>query len=136
VRPADEPADRLAEHVEELFGGSDEFEVARRHYEQASRAFDRGDYEAANAQYRAAFDATYNVLAHAKGCPARRRGGDARRWLAENGFLEGDESDLLKTFFTFAGRAGSHAGLSDAADSQLRRHFTTALIAFGIGKLA
>jgi len=35
----------------------------------------------------------------------------------------------------FAGRAGSHAGLSGAADSQLRRHFATALIAFAVAKL-
>jgi hypothetical protein len=135
ARPADEPADRIAAHVGELFGGNAGFDVARNHFEQAGRAFDRGDYEAANSQYRAAFDAAYDVLAHGKGCPIERTGGQARRWLADNGFLEEDESELLKTFFAFAGRAGSHAGLSDAADSQLRRHFATALIAFGIGKL-
>ena len=46
-----------------------------------------------------------------------------------------DETELLKAFAAFAGRAGSHAGLSGAADSQLRRHFATALIAFGVAKL-
>jgi hypothetical protein len=35
----------------------------------------------------------------------------------------------------FAGRAGSHAGISDQVDAQLRRHFATALTSFGIAKL-
>jgi uncharacterized protein YutE (UPF0331/DUF86 family) len=135
VRPKDAPADRLGVYVGELFGKRDEFKVASRHFEQASRAFDRGDYEAANAQYRSALDATFDTLAHALGCPAGKKGGAARKWLTENGHLEDDEADLLKAFAGFAGRAGSHAGLSGAADSQLRRHFATALIAFGVSKL-
>lgn len=35
----------------------------------------------------------------------------------------------------FAGRAGSHAGISEAADAQLRRHFAAALISFALMKL-
>lgn len=135
ARPHDEPADRLEAYVTDLFGGRDEFKVARRHFEQAARAFDRGDYEAANAQYRSALDATFDTLAHALGCPTAKRGGAARKWLTENGRLEDDEAEILKAFAGFAGRAGSHAGLSGAADSQLRRHFATALITFGIAKL-
>jgi hypothetical protein len=135
VRPPDEPADRLAEHVLGLFGGNDELDVARNHYEQASRAFDRGDWEAANGQFRSAVDAVYDSLAHALGCPRARAGGRARQWLQQEGHLEEDEADLLRTFMTFAGRAGSHAGLSDATDAQLRRHFATALIAFAVAKL-
>lgn len=136
VRPPDEPADRLAEHVNDLFGEDSRWRIARNHYEQGARAFDRGDWEAANAQFRSSLDATYDGLAHALGCPAKRIGGDARKWLAMNGHLEDDESNLLRTFSTFAGRAGSHAGLSGAADPQLRRHFATALIAFGLAKLS
>jgi hypothetical protein len=49
--------------------------------------------------------------------------------------IEGDEADMMKAFATFAGRAGSHAGLSDAVDSGLRRHFAVALIAFGVAKI-
>lgn len=135
VRPVDEPADRLAEYVAEVFGDRDDLSVARRHFEQANRAFNRGDWEAANAQFRSAFDATYDALAAACGSTADRRGGTARAWLQAQERLEADEGDLLRAFATFAGRAGSHAGLSDATDSQLRRHFATALIAFGIAKL-
>ena len=51
------------------------------------------------------------------------------------GLLERDEAELLRTFMAFAGRAGSHAGLSGAADSQLRRHFATALLVFAVAKL-
>jgi hypothetical protein len=135
ARPEDAPADRLASHALQLFGDRDDLAVARNHYEQASRAFDRGDWEAANAQFRSAFDATYDALAWASGCPGNKHGGSARQWLAAHGKIADDEAKLLAAFAGFAGRAGSHAGLSDATDSQLRRHFATALIAFGIGKL-
>lgn len=135
IRPPDEPADRLATHVIALFGEHPELRVGRNHYEQGSRAFDRGDWEAANAQFRSACDAVYDALAHRHGCPSSKTGGRARQWLQANGFLEHGEAELLRTFMTFAGRAGSHAGLSGAADSQLRRHFATALIAFALAKL-
>jgi hypothetical protein len=135
ARARDDPADRLAAHVLGLFGDRPELRVARRHYEQAQRAFDRNDWEAANAQFRSSFDATYDTLAHARGCPRSRRGGSARMWLQNNGRIEEDEADLMRAFATFAGRAGSHAGLSGATDAQLRRHMATALIAFGVAKL-
>jgi hypothetical protein len=134
ARPVDGPADEIAQEVVRLFGDRPALAVARNHYEQAQRAFDRGDYEAANSQFRSAYDATYDALAHAMGCPVDRTGGLARRWLQDNGHIDEDEADLMKTFAVFAGRAGSHAGLSDASDSQLRRHFATALIAFGVAK--
>jgi hypothetical protein len=118
-----------------LFGERSELDVARNHYAQANRAFDRGDWEAANAQFRSACDAVYDTLAQRHGCPPNKTGGKARQWLEINGFIELDEADLLRAFMAFAGRAGSHAGLSGAADSQLRRHLATALIAFGVAKL-
>jgi hypothetical protein len=135
ARPVDEPADEISAEVTRLLGERRELAVARRHYEQAQRAFDRGDYEAANGQFRSAHDATYEALAHAMGCPIGLTGGRARQWLERGGHIEEDESDLMRAFATFAGRAGSHAGLSDATDSQLRRHMATALIAFGVAKL-
>jgi hypothetical protein len=135
ARPVDEPADEVSDEVARMFGGHPDLAVARNHYEQAQRAFNRGDWESANAQFRSSFDATYDVLARANGCPEGRTGGAARKWLQENGVIEADEADLMKAFATFAGRAGSHAGLSDAVDSGLRRHFATALIAFGVAKI-
>jgi hypothetical protein len=135
VRPVDEPADEMSAEVARIFGEHSELAVARNHYDQAKRAFDRGEWESANAQFRSAFDATYDVLAHANGCPVERTGGAARKWLQENGVMEQDEADLMKAFGVFAGRAGSHAGLSDAVDSGLRRHFAVALIAFGVAKI-
>jgi hypothetical protein len=135
ARPVDGPADEIAEDVARLLGDRPELAVARNHYEQAQRAFGRGDWEAANAQFRSAYDASYDALAHAMGCSVERTGGSARMWLKEEGHIDEDESDLMRTFATFAGRAGSHAGLSDANDSLLRRHIATALIAFGVAKL-
>jgi hypothetical protein len=49
--------------------------------------------------------------------------------------IEDDESDLMRSFATFASHRGAHSGLSDATDSRLRRHSVTALIAFGVAKL-
>jgi hypothetical protein len=133
--PSDDLADELAGEVLRLFGDRDDMAVARNHLEQAERNFAAGDWEAANSQYRSAYDATYDTLAHARGCPATRTGGSARKWLQDNGHLDEDEADLMREFATFAGRNGSHAGISDAVDSQLRRHMATAVIRFGIAKL-
>ena len=133
--PKDEPADRLATFLGSLFADRPALKVARRHYEQATRAFERGDWEAANSQFRSACDATFDALAHAKGCPTGKKGGVARRWLEEHSFLEKDEAELSRAFMAFAGRAGSHAGISDQVDAQLRRHMATALMSFVIAKL-
>jgi hypothetical protein len=131
----DEPVDRLAAFLIALFGDGPALKVARRHYEQATRAFEREDWEAANAQFRSACDAAFDALAHAKGCPHSKKGGTARQWLEENGLLAKDEAELTRAFMAFAGRAGSHAGISDQVDAQLRRHFATALTSFAIAKL-
>jgi hypothetical protein len=70
ARPVDEPADAISAHVMQLFGERPELDLARDHYEQAQRAYGRGDFAAANGQFRTAYEATYNALAHALGCPA------------------------------------------------------------------
>lgn len=134
VRPVDEPADQIANLLDDMFGTRSDLDDARNHFEQAERAFDRGDWEAANAQYRSACDATYDALAHSHGCRSNRTGGRARQWLQDEGLLEDDEAALVKAFMAFAGRGGSHAGRSDAADAQLRRHFAAAIIVFAIAK--
>lgn len=131
----DEPVDRLAAFLAALFGDREAFKVARRHYEQATRAFQREDWEAANSQFRSACDAAFDALAHANGCPKGKNGGEARKWLEANDLLAKDEAELTRAFMAFAGRAGSHAGISDQVDSQLRRHMATALTSFAIEKL-
>jgi hypothetical protein len=133
--PKDEPSDRLAAFLFSVFGDRSELKVARRHYEQATRAFDRGDWEAANAQFRSACDATFDTLAQSKGCPHGKKGGAARKWLEDKNLLAKDEADLVRAFMTFAGRDGSHAGISDQVDAQLRRHFATAIMTFAVAKL-
>ena len=134
-RPDDEPADRLAAHLTSIFGDRPELNVAKEHYRQASEAFDRGHWEAANSQFRSAFDATFDALAATLGCPPGKTGGAARKWLQEHGHLVEDEANLTKAFMGFASRNGSHAGLSGAAEAQLRRHFATALMVFAVAKL-
>lgn len=79
--PKDEPADRLATFLGSLFVDRPTLSVARRHYEQATRAFERGDWEAANSQFRSACDATFDALAHAKDAqPARREAWQGSGW--------------------------------------------------------
>lgn len=68
-----EPVDKLALFLTELFGDSARFRIARNHYEQATRACERHDWEAANGQFRSACDASFDALAHLKGCPRTRR---------------------------------------------------------------
>jgi hypothetical protein len=133
--PADQPVDRLAQYVEDLFGKRPELAVAANHYAQASRAFERKDWEAANAQFRSSFDAAYDALAKAKGAPTKKVGGKARAWLEGEELIDKDLAALLQAFGGFAGRAGSHAGISEGADAQLRRHVATALIAYAIVRL-
>lgn len=120
VRPSDEPADRLSTHVLALFGERNELGVARSHYEQANRAFDRGDWDAANAQFRSACDATYDALAAYHGSPSGKTGGRARQRLQANRFLDTDEAELLRAFMAFAGRAGSVRRRRRAAAPTLR----------------
>ncbi len=131
----DRPDVRLEQHVEELFGSKDRFEVARRHYRLGNQAWRRHEWESANAQYRSACDAVFNELALSKGCPSGRKGGQARQWLEGEGLLSKKEAALVKAFMDYAGENGSHAGVSDAAECQLRRHFATAIITFALTKL-
>ena len=135
TRPPPSPADKLTDYVTDLLAGRGDHEVALRHYQQANRAFDRRDWEAGNAQFRSACDALFDVLAHRRGCPTAKTGGRARKWLQDQDLLEEDEAELVRAYMAFAGRAGSHAGISDAADAQLRRHFAAALMSFAIMKL-
>jgi hypothetical protein len=131
----DTPDGRLARHVAEMLGGGDRFQVARRHYVLGNDAWERREWESANAQYRSACDAVFDELAHANGCPASKTGGAARKWLQQEGFLAEKEAELVRAFMGYAGDNGSHAGISDAAECQLRRHFATAIITFAVMKL-
>lgn len=132
---SESPDVRLAQHVEELFGTSDRFQIARRHYGLGNQAWQRSEWESANAQYRSACDAVFDELALSKGCPPLRKGGQARQWLEDSGLLSKKEASLVKAFMNYAGENGSHAGVSDATECQLRRHFATAIIAFALTKL-
>lgn len=135
TKPPASPVEKVTDYVMEVLGGDEKFSVAMRHYEQANRAFDRKDWEAGNAQFRSTLDAVFDALAQGLGCPSSKTGGTARKWLQDQEHLAGDEADLIKSFMVFAGRAGSHAGVSEAAVAQLRRHFAAALIVFATQKL-
>lgn len=131
----DSPTSRLADYLEELFDEDEVYEIARNHYAQAMSAFDRAHWESANAQFRSAFEATFDALASMNDCPTNKKGGAARKWLQDEGLLDKGEAGLVQSFGSFASDAGSHAGISDRSECQLRRHFVTALMVYGIEKL-
>lgn len=64
--------------------------------------------------------------------PAR---GEARKFLADIGFLTPDESELLKSFFRVLHGAGGHAGASDEDDCHRRRLMAVAQANYYLGRL-
>lgn len=130
------PAGRLTDFVRDTLENDSRFKTAAHHYRQAQDDHERGNWEAANSQYRSTYDATLDELAQGLGCPKSKTGGDARMWLTNQGHLDKSESSLFRAYAAFAGENGSHAGLSNPAECQLRRHFGAALLTYAIKKLA
>ncbi|MFY9488749.1 MAG: hypothetical protein WAP35_08665 [Solirubrobacterales bacterium] len=126
------PAGKLSDYVRDILDADPKFAVAAEHYRQAQAAHERGDWAAANSQYRSTFDAALDALAHGLGCPKSKTGGDARQWLTNNDHLDKYESNLFKSFAAFAGEKGSHAGISTPAECQVRRHMVAALLTYAV----
>lgn len=126
------PAGKLSDYVRDILEADPKFAVASDHYRQAQAAHERGDWAAANSQYRSTFDAALDALAHGLGCPKSKKGGDARQWLTNNDHLDKYETNLFKSFAAFAGEKGSHAGISNPAECQVRRHMVAALLTYAV----
>jgi len=110
---------------------------ARNHLDQAVDNATRGNWEAANAQLRAFMegvcDAITERLYDGEGKPPTR--GRARKHLASVGFLNGDEDELLKSFFKVLSGEGSHPGTSAGDDSHRRRLMAFSLANYYIERL-
>ncbi|HSY00756.1 MAG TPA: hypothetical protein VK819_01310 [Acidobacteriaceae bacterium] len=109
------------------------FNIPRRHLDQGITAHSRGDWEAANAQFRTYVESLFDsIAAHlADGAPLPAPGHQRRIWLAnsaqpffqaELNEWDGQGTGFLNGFFRRLHPAGAHPGLSDVDDSTFRLH--------------
>lgn len=109
------------------------FAVSRGHLDQGIAAHARGDWAAANAQFRPFIESLFDSIAeHLAGGAAVPPAGNQRRiWLANRNppfFLaglnewDGQGHGFIEAFFKRLHPAGAHPGLSDEDDSTFRLH--------------
>lgn len=109
------------------------FVVSRGHLDQGITAHARGDWAAANAQFRAFIESLFDSIAErrAGGAPLPAAGNPRRIWLANcnppffvAGLNEwdGQGRGFVEAFFRRLHPAGAHPGLSDEDDSTFRLH--------------
>jgi hypothetical protein len=109
------------------------FVVARGHLDQGIAAHVRGDWAAANAQFRPFIESLFDSIAErlANGQPLPPPGNPRRQWLADQNpafFLtdlnewDARGTGFLNGFFRRLHPAGAHPGLSDEDDSTFRLH--------------
>jgi len=124
---------RADDEVHALLGAYG-FDVPKGHLDQAISAHSRGDWAAANSQFRPFIESLLNEIAEslAGGSSALPPPGHQRRqWLAQLtppffiGSLNewtGDGKGFIEAFYRRLHPQGSHPGLSDEDDSTFRLH--------------
>lgn len=113
------------------------FEIARNHFRQAVDTAGDGKWESANSQIRPFLEELCNTIAkclHTRSGEAPS-GGAARQFLEETGFLNANESTLLKAFFEVLHGEGPHPGKSSEADCHRRRLMAVALAHYYLDRL-
>ena len=107
--------------------------VSRGHLDQGIAAHVRGDWAAANAQFRSFIESLFDSVAEhlADGAALPPVGNQRRIWLANRNppfFLadlnewDGQGHGFIEAFFRRLRPAGAHPGLSDEDDSTFRLH--------------
>ena len=135
VSPSVEPAQEqgiLESRLDEL-----RFSVARTHLDQAVDNAARGNWESANSQIRSFLEAVCDAVAdqlYRGGGEAPTRG-DARQYLAAEGFIDEYEDKLLRAFFKVLHGGGSHSGTSKEADCHRRRLMAFSLANYYLDRL-
>ncbi|MCA3903890.1 hypothetical protein JKP31_21770 [Vibrio vulnificus] len=86
------------------------------HFSHAFSAFQRSEWESANAQVRTALESLFDHVAKLT-LNTNKTGGAARKQLEANGLLRTREAKLVMEFMSVAGGAGSHAGVSNSDES-------------------
>jgi hypothetical protein len=125
------------------------FSIAIGHYEQATKAFARGDWAAANAQIRTYFESLLNAITDTLiGNKATSGTGSYQKWeqltnttppfllTALNEWEMGGKGGFLQGFWKRLHPAGSHPGLSDEEDCTLRLHLAVVVSAHLMKRLS
>ena len=116
---------------------SNGFDVALNHFNQSVDNSASGHWESANGGLRAFFECLCNDIAGKlhKGSQSPPTGGAARQYLASQGFLDADESNLLQPLFKILHGQGAHPGTSSSDDCHRRRLMVVALSNYYLDKL-
>ena len=99
------------------------FGVARNHLDDALDLASNSKWVPANGEVRHFLESICEAIAamiHSGTGEAPKRG-EARKFLAERGFLNDKESDLLRSLFQVLHGEGGHAGTSSSDDCHRRR---------------
>lgn len=143
--PSDSLEQELAQEVNVLSERLRSLEMGdvQNNLEQAHENFIAGNHEACNAMLRTALESTLQHIA------ARLAGGvekiprarpyltplDVRKYLSVREFLSQDEREFVDALYGFASPNGSHPGMSDEAESRLRRLMVVSWIQYCLQKL-
>jgi hypothetical protein len=84
----------------------------KRHFTSVLDAIKNESWEAANSQMRSFIESLFNFLAKTL-LDTDKTGGDARKKLEEKGYIKQRYAEYLKSFTSWVGEDGSHAGTSD-----------------------
>ena len=112
-------------------------EVASNHLNNALDLASNSKWEPANGEVRSFLESTCEAIAariySGLGDPPVR--GEARKFLAEQGFLNNKESDLLRCLFQILHGEGGHAGTSSSDDCHRRRLMAVAMANYYLERL-
>jgi hypothetical protein len=109
-------------------------DTAARHFELAESAFDRGEWESANAQMRSYLEAIFEGAAKVL-LRWELKGGMARKRLSDEGILEAKEAEVVRSVMSLAHERGSHAGRSEPEEAHIRRLLGQAVALMGLSLL-
>ena len=113
------------------------FEVARNHLDNALDLASNSKWEPANGEVRSFLESICEAIAamiysDSGEAPVR---GEARRFLAEQGFLNDKESALLYSLFQILHGEGGHAGTSSSDDCHRRRLMAVSMANYYLERL-
>ena len=143
--PADSLEQELAQEINVLYKRlhSLEMDDTQNNLEQAHENFIGGNHEACNAMLRTAQESTLKHIAarFARGVEKIARARqyltpvDIRKYLSATMLLSQDEREFVDALYGFASPHGSHPGMSDEAESRLRRLMIVAWVQYCSQKL-
>lgn len=113
------------------------FGVGRNHLDDALYLASNSKWVPANGEVRHFLESICEAIAamiHSGTGEASKRG-EARKFLAERGFLNDKESDLLRSLFQVLHGEGGHAGTSPSDDCHRRRLMAVSMANYYLERL-